>query len=113
MNDLKLNPCPFCGVANAKLVYAQEMNHYDDRQVLCNHCGAKGPVMSLNNNAIDEWQKRATESALATEREALRELSELVRDMRENALDCYSADMELFNSADEKAAAHIERLKGV
>jgi Lar family restriction alleviation protein len=58
----ELKPCPFCG---GKAEYDNsDCGPYE--WIVCTHCGAKGPVMNYNNDALgtsrDAWNKRICET---------------------------------------------------
>ncbi len=55
-NDLeRLSPCPFCGSS------AQDTtsNGIESMFVVCNTCGAEGPPMPTEQEAITAWCTRA------------------------------------------------------
>lgn len=57
----KLKPCPFCG---SKDLYYQKPCHfgtngYVSSSVICCNCSAE--VTGKNNEAVDKWNRRASE----------------------------------------------------
>lgn len=56
----ELKPCPFC-----KLDYTNTyefQNYYSQPyrwRVICNSCGAEGPIKDTEQQAIDAWNKRS------------------------------------------------------
>jgi Lar family restriction alleviation protein len=51
-------PCPFCGSTDSTVISPPS----EDRcWVQCSLCGAEGPLGSTKQDAVDRWNRRATE----------------------------------------------------
>lgn len=59
-----LKPCPFCGYAEAQIIY--EGAHY---HVFCPHCFAKACAASTVDEAIDRWNHRPENAVVPEEDE--------------------------------------------
>ena len=57
-----MDPCPFCGSKKLKVQHLQTAIILDDDlQVICNRCGARGPLITTfksEQRAKDAWNSR-------------------------------------------------------
>ena len=63
MNDTKLKPCPFCGGLNLDDTCREQEQTGARRQyfyVYCNLCQACGPTDFRQDDAIEQWNLRAS-----------------------------------------------------
>ena len=67
MEEIKA-PCPFCGTSpedhdeGSPILY---VDFQDDAWfVKCSNCGAKGPRAAIEEEAIERWNRRVTETEI-------------------------------------------------
>lgn len=53
----KLKPCPFCGSAMIGLASVE----FGETQAFCDNCGAKTESYMSVKNAVDAWNRRASD----------------------------------------------------
>ena len=53
MNEAKLKPCPFCGSTDLRF------EQYVGVCVTCNHCGVSGACCEDEDEAVENWNRRA------------------------------------------------------
>lgn len=53
----KIDSCPFCGCDNAEILEYQRGKLFT---IMCNTCGAKGPVSDSLCYCIEKWNRRGS-----------------------------------------------------
>jgi Lar family restriction alleviation protein len=111
-----LKPCPFCGGEAGVVVHRP----FPDAYVQCGECDAEGPVSASEAAAVDAWNRRAVDPALAAAEAraekaeaALREVAARAREaaqtLRAVTPDANAGPINVDEYA-RRAARHIERL---
>jgi Lar family restriction alleviation protein len=61
--DIKVNPCPFCGSNNLKLIGGTQNKQREDYGIICSNCGGAGPKVFVHYSdgetkvlrALEKW----------------------------------------------------------
>lgn len=67
----KLEHCPFCGTTD-ELIVTTHKHDTNDHRVICNACGAIGPLADREISAVRYWNERASCAALACAKKSAR-----------------------------------------
>lgn len=98
-----LKPCPFCNKSRASVIGPHGDQGYF---VECQHCEARGPRFSSDEEAASEWNNRADDnrwrSVAEQNYEALSELRDLMEHVRIGA---YKPDSFTLQPADKALSA--------
>ena len=59
-----LKSCPFCGCDDPSELYTTVLNAASNLRVgYCDNCGARGPAMATDAQAIEMWNRRVPDAA--------------------------------------------------
>ncbi len=52
-----MKPCIFCNKKKSRITLSSSIDHGGGWQVICDECGAMGPIMDTSILAITSWEK--------------------------------------------------------